>query len=214
MSNAPTVAKLQQIVCFGIGNFSNCQISRYQLAFVLALKSALAVDRCTFHEPVLAAGEVNVLQSLDIHVYSANVEGKLRLNETDDGPTLVYLPHCPKQLTNNFLWANWTPNTLQHVSLVCNSFDELIASTPRRFLDIDAQYIVRLQRWSQEFRLANSFRFRDIFNDTSLHTFGNLPPAQDPFWTGHHDEPVYSAGATELITQIETTLSLQSIVDL
>ena len=39
--------------------------------------------------------------------------GPIRNNLIDiQVPTFLFLPHCPKQLTNNLLYANWSPDGL------------------------------------------------------------------------------------------------------
>lgn len=157
----------------------------------------------TFHEPSLSKGEISIIERLGLRVCRDNVEGKLKVSS--DHPTLVFSPHCPKQLTNNLLWANWAPSLLRNIYLICNSFDHLYDSIPHRFLQVDANYILRLRPFTKEFSFGNTFRYNDVFNDTSLHIFPALPvEAEHELWTPN-DEPNYSNGALELITkQLET----------
>lgn len=188
----------ESIVCFGIGRFSNCHIARYQLAFILNLQRDLNTGTALlhFHEPALSVNERNFLTQhfANCSVHPTNVEGKhcLKLQQA----ALIFLPHCPKQLTNNFLWANWNTETLRACTLLCNSFRELCVSQPQRFLNVDAAYIVRLQEYATEKSLPNTFRYRDIFNDTSVHTFANLP---DDFCEPNAVQPVYAPNDSELI---------------
>lgn len=183
-------------MCFGIGRFSDCSIARHQLAYILSIQAKLKISNITFHEPVLSSGEVNILTTLNSKVCAQNLEGKVSVGPTER--TLVYLPHCPKQLTNNFLWKNWSSAALQNLTLVCNSFANLIAATPSRFLDIDAAYIVKISQHVHEQKLRNTFKFTDIFNDTSVHTFATETLPQE-FWS-NPIEPKYSSEAIELIT--------------
>lgn len=182
------------IICLGIGNFSDCHIARNQLAYILAIKNALDITKAIFHEPVFTTSEINALQSLGCLVHRVNLEGKCLLSE----PTLAYLPHCPKQLTNNFLWCNWSPKYLQNLILIGNSFTQTIENTVQRFLDIDASYITRLHPLTEEQQLRNNYRFTDIFNDTAVHTFEATREAAADFWLPN-EEPCY-VEATELIT--------------
>lgn len=193
LKNSPTPPT--HIVCFGIGHFGDCQISRYQLAFILAVKQSLGIlTPIIFHEPILSASEVNILKTLHAEVYKTNLEGKCILS---DFTTLAYLPHCPKQLTNNLIWRNWSAN-LSKLILICNSFTQLLDATPQRFLDIDANYITQILPYTKEYHLRNTFKFSDIFNDTSLHCFetDKIPIG---FWN-LSKEPVYPAENTELIS--------------
>lgn len=182
------------ILCLGIGNFSDCHIARHQLAYILALKQALRITTAIFHEPVLTTSEIKALQSLGCHVHSINLEGKCLLSE----PTLAYLPHCPKQLTNNFLWRNWSSEYLRSLILISNSFAQTIDNTLQRFLDTDAAYITRLHQFTKEQHLRNNYRYTDIFNDTSVHTFESTAEAPADFWLPN-EEPCY-VESTELIT--------------
>lgn len=110
-------------------------------------------------------------------------------------------------MTNNLLWANWQPAALRNCTLLCNSFQLLCDSTPVRFLRTDAYYIVAAHSFTDEHPLANTFRPREIFNDTSLHTFrptdDDIDDAADAAI-----EPVYPPGASELICSAFETLTV------
>lgn len=161
------------------------------------MRRDLCIARLHFHEPALGAAERAFLAAhCASTVHPTNVEGRHRLAATGKH-TLVFLPHCPKQLTNNFLWANWRAATLRNCTLLCNSFAALCAAQPHRFLAVDAAFIVRLQLGhTVETALPNTFRQRDIFNDTALHRFDAVP---DAFCERDPVRPVYAANASELI---------------
>lgn len=198
----PLAARPTEIVCLGIGNFSHQLTSLNQLGFLLTLKSKLNVSNVTFHEPILSKCEIEVLQQLGLTVCPDNLEGRVSLPES----ALVYLPHCPKQLTNNLLFANWSSDRLRNVSLIGNSFDELIQSTPRRFLEQDAHFILRIKPFVAETQFGSEFSH--VFNFTSLHTFTpELPAAEAAFWQ-HKEQPVYADDCLELITRV-TELTLK-----
>lgn len=184
------------LICIGIGHFSECSISRHQLAFILLLKQRLKIPQIEFHEPILTATEVDILSQLNCSVARENCEGKLPIN----GPTIVYAPHCPKQLINNLLWRNFNPKALPHLIYIGNSFSNLVNSTPDRFLAIDAAFIVQLQAIYVETALVNNFKFSDIFNDTSIHQFNAVDGLSSEFWATANKEPVYTSENLELIT--------------
>lgn len=188
-----------EIICFGIGHFGDCLISRYQLAFILAVKSKLNIEQIIFHEPILRRSEVNILHAFNCCTFAKNLEGKLSIKPV--GLTLIYSPHCPKQLTNNLLWKNWTAERLIRFIYIGNSFSNLINSTPSRFLDTDAYFIVKIQPYTKEQALENHFKFTDIFNDTAIHTFPKekLEKLDQEFWCENLDEPIYLE-SIELIT--------------
>lgn len=193
-------SSLSEIVCFGIGHFGDCSISRHQLAFIVAIKSEFNVARCTFHEPILTRAEQRILRELNCEIHSENLEGKVAIESKS--LVLIYSPHCPKQLTNNLLWRNWTAERLEKLIYVGNSFTNLLQSTPLRFLNVDAKFIVKIQPLTSEIVLENKFKFTDIFNDTSIHTFpsNKLRELTVDFWSESEHEPIYSEQAIELIT--------------
>lgn len=184
------------LICIGIGHFSECSISRHQLAFILLLKQRFEIPQIEFHEPILTASEVDILTQLNCSVARENCEGKIAI----DGPTVVYAPHCPKQLINNLLWRNWNATALQQLIYIGNSFSNLVSSTPNRFLAIDAAFIVQLQPHCVETELVNNFKYSDIFNDTSVHQFNTVEGLSAEFWAAAHKEPVYTSDNLELIT--------------
>lgn len=184
------------LICIGIGHFSECSISRHQLAFILLLKQRFNIAQIEFHEPILTASEVEILAKLNCSVARENCEGKIPI----DQPTVVYAPHCPKQLINNLLWRNWSANALQQLIYIGNSFSNLVNSTPNRFLAIDAAFIVQLQPNCVETELVNNYKFSDIFNDTSVHQFNAVDGLSSEFWATANKEPVYTSDNLELIT--------------
>lgn len=184
------------LICIGIGHFSECSISRHQLAFVLLLKQQFKISSIEFHEPILTASEVDILTKLNCSVVLENFEGKVRI----DRPTVVYAPHCPKQLINNLLWRNWSATALQQLIYIGNSFSNLVNSTPSRFLAIDAAFIAQLQPICVETELINNFRFSDIFNDTSVHQFNTVEQSSKDFWATANKQPIYTSDNLELIT--------------
>lgn len=189
----------REITCFGIGHFEDCLISRHQLAFILALRSELGVERISFHEPILSRAEIEILRKLDCDVWSKNLEGKVLLDSAK--VNIVFSPHCPKQLTNNLLWRNWCPTSLRSLVYIGNSFGNLLNSTPSRYLETDAKFVVRIHPFAEEVPIENSYRFSDIFNDTSIHVFPSerLSSLSESFWQDETDEPNYTEDI-ELIT--------------
>lgn len=189
----------KEIVCFGIGHFGDCLISRHQLSFILALQTKFEINNISFHEPILSRAEFEILKRLDCNVKLKNLEGKVDLDSSK--LTIIYSPHCPKQLTNNLLWKNWSLNTLQNIIYIGNSFGNILSSTPSRYLEADAKFIVKIQPFTEEIYIENSYKFSDIFNDTSIHIFSKnkLEKVKESFWLENIQEPNYE-GNLELIT--------------
>lgn len=186
----------KHLICVGIGHFSDCLISRHQLAFILSIKEDFNFTSIIFHEPVLTRSEVNILKTLNCSVAERNVEGKIKIERF----TLIYAPHCPKQLINNLLWKNWNAESLKQLIYIGNSFSNVVNSTPSRFLSVDAGFIVKLQPNCEEIVLENNFKFTDIFNDTSIHRFSAIEQLPTETWCEQIEEPIYTSDNLELIT--------------
>ncbi|KAG4080286.1 hypothetical protein HA402_010778 [Bradysia odoriphaga] len=197
VSNRSTEPPITKIVCFGIGHIRHCNTSRYQLAYILALRRHFQVESIQFHEPLLSGQDEDLLKALNCELVSINIEGKLEINPSET--TLVFLPHCPKQLINNLLWKNWSANALRRIVLICNSFQAIVQQTPISCLGQDAGYISRIERHTTEFSLRNSFEHRNVFNDIAIHFF-NADNYEDNFFD-HQLEPSYDT--SELIETID-----------
>lgn len=186
-----------EIICFGLGHISECNISRYQLAFLLCTKEFCSVNKVLVHDPIFYKSECEILRKLGLEVIVENNEGSYVTD--NDGITLAYLPHCPKQLTNNFLWCNWGVK-LYNCLLVCNSFTALIDNHPTRILSESVPYIYKIHPHTDEIIIENNFKFTDIFNDTSLHKFTKDLSIESEFWK-KGDKPTYK-NTEEFITSL------------
>uniref|UniRef100_A0A182UGT8 SRR1 domain-containing protein n=1 Tax=Anopheles melas TaxID=34690 RepID=A0A182UGT8_9DIPT len=197
----PVLVGVQDIICLGLGNFLDCTIARYQLAFIRCVRNkANLTAKGQFFDPVFTPSEVDTLQhALGETVLQENLEGKYSVERK----TLFFLPHCPKQIVNNLLWKNWYPHRLPNVVLLCNSFSTVVNNAPDRLLRINAGYILRAVDLFQEVPLRNSFRFGDIFNDTSLHYFANndRPAGDNAAVWDCTVEPSYAEDDLELISK-------------
>lgn len=187
---------LKTIVCYGLGNFSMCMIARYQLALLLCVRELLRLPNLYVFDPIFLNFEKELLTRLGIAMIDRNEEGKRKV----DGRTLFYLPHCGRALYNNLLWANWGLG-LSRVLIVGNSFARVAETVANGVLAARWPYLLRAVAHADEFGVANCFRFRDIFNDLSIHIF---PPDKvgafpDEYWDDC-DEPVYDTSDMEIIT--------------
>lgn len=193
-----SVAKVERIICLGLGKFLECPISRHQLAFIRCLQKELNFDRqIQYFDPVFGRQEVEILEHLNGVVLRENCEGKY----SADVATLFYLPHCPKQISNNLLWRNWSSQSLEKVFLIGNSFAGIIRNSPRRLLEKNAHFILEAEDSCREIEFENNFKHTDIFNDTSLHYFdaSSLRSKPEEFWIS--GEPRYTEEDLELITK-------------
>lgn len=186
-----------EVICLGLGHLGDCSLAKHQFAFIIALKEKYQLCGIKFFDPIFTEKDLAVLEKLNFEVLTENKEGKYFV----DSSTLFFLPHCPKQITNNLLWINWTPENLQHLTLICNSFKTIIESTPKRLLKPNANYLIDINNYTEEHQLNNCFKFTDIFNDTSIHTFpiDKLNQVPESIWN-NKTEPKYSEEDKELIT--------------
>lgn len=191
--------KDSKILCFGLGHFSSCSTSRFQLAYILLIKEHFNIKSANFSDPIFSSQEKLLLETLNCQLIAENLEGKFQIE--NNNKTIFYLPHCPKQLTNNILWKNWGLQ-LQNIILIGNSFDSLICSTPERILKSNAEFILKINPFVRELFLENNFKFSDIFNDTSIHLFekDKIENIEIDFWE-NISEPIYKKEDTEFITK-------------
>ncbi|XP_032681523.1 SRR1-like protein isoform X2 [Odontomachus brunneus] len=180
---------ISEIVCYGLGRFSQYRSSRCQLALLLYLKERYGA-RVYAYDPIFYPEEVQALRALGLEIIETNEEGKRVVR--DEITTLVFMPHCSKQLTNNFLYANWGSG-LSNCILFANSFTKIINDCLRREILETTGYILRIQPYVTEIPLENSFVHETVFNDLSIHIFikQDLLRASSDFWD-FREEPRYS----------------------
>jgi SRR1 len=199
---------IDRLICLGLGHFSDCTISRYQLALALLVQESFQIRLAQFYDPIFTKNEQDFLIDLKCEVLSENREGKYSAGS--EGCTIFYLPHCPKQISNNILWRNWSKESLERTILIGNSFSNILTATPLRLLEKTGGYIVRIEKFCTEIPLRNNFRFTDIFNDTSIHIFesSKLAAITESDWL-NADEPKYTDEDSELITSPLNSLSIE-----
>lgn len=130
------------------------------------------------YDPIFSETDVRLLDLFEISLIDENLEGKYRVSDKN---VLFYLPHCPKQLTNNLLWANWGLNLSQCI-IIANSFSDIIEKTSTKTLEATAEYISRIYPYTLELPVINSFKYFEIFNDTAIHFFPKLNLLSQDIW--------------------------------
>lgn len=177
---------ISEIICFGLGKIGECTIARYQFALLLCLKELYNVEVYVY-DPVFNENDISLLNHFNINILTENLEGKYKTR--NQKTTLFYLPHCPKQLTNNLLWANWGLN-LSYCIIISNSFNKVIENSLKRTLAENAEYILKITPYVHEFAVINTFKYYEVFNDTSIHVFPKLNLIPTDFWE-NCIEPTY-----------------------
>lgn len=162
------------IICYGIGSFDECVTARLQLALCVSLQEWLDCDQVFIYDPVFSADEQAFLRDhLQFTVIAENEECKRVVDPEQPGKTLFVMPHLDKPLFNNLLWANWHKRNLEQLMILGNSFSEMFTNMPTRLFRDEFSYIFHALhlRIVKERAVNNNFRFSDVFNDLSLHTF-------------------------------------------
>lgn len=197
--HALNVDTISEILCYGLGRFSRCKSSKYQLALLLSLKEHYG-SRVYIYDPAFLAKEIDILRRFDFNVIEANEEGKRVVN---DNVTLVYMPHCATHLINNFLYANWSQK-LSNCILLTNSFS-IVTENPGRNPASYVDYISFVRPYVTEIPLKNDFTHKEAFNDLNIHIFPerNIDKVPRNFWAPR-GEPCYRDVETEFLTTKET----------
>ncbi|CAG2060986.1 unnamed protein product, partial [Timema podura] len=188
---------ISKILCYGLGNYTQCVSARYQLALLLLLKQHTTA-KVFVYDPVFTALECQLISSFGCQLLPLNEEGKHTIDK--DEVTLAYLPHCSKQLINNFLWANWGLG-LKDCIIFGNSFSKIIDTQLKSILNSSARYILDIFPYTEELSIANSFKYTDIFNDLAISVFPikKLSSVKRDFWVPR-ENPKYCDSDTEFIT--------------
>ncbi|XP_039283047.1 SRR1-like protein [Nilaparvata lugens] len=153
----------QDILCYGLGSVENFANSKYQFGLLVSLKEHFNT-KVQIYDPNFRADDLTLFEHYDFEVIEENEFGKRSI----DSATLVYLPHCPHELLNNFLWKNWDITSLRKCVIFGNSIGHFIDNTPVKTKET-FKYICRVQCLVKEVSLENQFKFSDVFNDLSVH---------------------------------------------
>ncbi|XP_073529193.1 SRR1-like protein isoform X2 [Phyllobates terribilis] len=177
-------------VCYGLGNFTSCVISRHQMAFLLLFLERFKIPRhqCYVFDPIFSRLEIAVLQELGLTRVMKNEEGKHAVRK----PTVFFMLHCGKALYNNLLWRNWSSDALSQMIIIGNSFKGIEERLVSRILQRDYIYIYKSLQVVEEMPFPESNHYSDVFNDTSIHSFpmAELKRLPKETWLSQ-DEPKY-----------------------
>ena len=107
--------------------------SQYQLQLLLAWTQHWDQEntKVLVFDPILTPSEKGILKQLGLETSDENLEGFYEGSQ--EGLTVFYLPHCPKQLLNNILWQNW--NNLDSIIVIGNSLLEIVSNTSDKNLN-------------------------------------------------------------------------------
>ncbi|CAK9824860.1 SRR1-like protein [Anthophora retusa] len=198
--SALNVGGISNILCYGLGHFSYRSSSKYQLALLLSLKKHYN-SKVHVYDPVFSSKEIKLLKGLDCNIIQVNEEGK---HFVHDNVTLIYMPHCPTHLINNFLYANWS-RKLNKCILLTNSFSVVVDDLKKVNRSTSVDYISRIRSYATEIPLRNSFRCEEAFNDISIHIFleQDVDTIPESFWN-KREEPCYRDEEIDYLTAKQT----------
>jgi len=195
--------ELLEIVCYGVGTFAReeSRSARVQLALALLLREACAHELpLSFFDPACGEHEAEALAALGVRQLDSNDQG-LRCVQ---GPTLLFMPHCPLQLYSNLLWANWGPR-LADLVILGNTFSDYGVTVGNSSEDSGA-CVFLLAQLCQEIDLRAMLEaeldlesstdedFARAFNNTSLMSY---PQLLDPHTGSLPTRPVEAPQCSE-----------------
>ena len=187
-----SLRQVQTIFCFGLGHFSDSVTAKYQLALLLCIQHNYGIHHIQLSDPIFYQCEKDLLrEEYRLDVITENLECCQPCSQ----PSLVFLPHCPKQMTNNLLFSNWEPGLLSNLSLISNSISNINMTQDLYFIQTAIT-----ENFVEEKSLKNIFKYQDIFNDLSLHLFNaSKINSNSPLWRTF-SKPQYSDEEVEFIT--------------
>ncbi|XP_034940535.1 SRR1-like protein [Chelonus insularis] len=183
---------IPEIVCYGLGNFSECRAAKYQLAALLTIKSRYQ-SRVHLYDPVFFSKEIEVLKTLGLFMIETNERA---LRKADDNLTLFYMPHLCQGLIANCVYANRGID-LNNCIFMTNSFTEIAQTIgiDEDFKD-SVEMINKLTPFVHEISINNDsinteYPLNHAFNSTSIHVFPKLTLSNVPeeFWNSLNGPP-------------------------
>ena len=189
--------KVEAVYCFGLGHFCDSVTAKYQFALLLCIQETFNIVELQLSDPVFYQCERDLLTS---HYHLAVLSENSECQQPCTSPALVFLPHCPRQMTNNLLFSNWEPRLLSNLFLISNSLSNININGELYFIKTASR-----EKFVEEICLKNIFKYRDIFNDLSLHRFTTHHSSPDcPVWSDF-SKPQYNDDDIEFITASKRT---------
>ena len=184
--------KVEAVYCFGLGHFCDSVTAKYQFALLLCIKETFKIADVQLSDPVFYQCERDLLTE---HYHLAVLSHNSECRQPCNNPALVFLPHCPKQMTNNLLFSNWEPRLLSNLFLISNSLSNI-----NNYQDLYFIQTASREKFVEEICLKNIFKYQDIFNDLSLHWFSTYHSSPDSSVWINITQPQYNDDDVEFIT--------------
>ncbi|EJD05994.1 uncharacterized protein FOMMEDRAFT_145329 [Fomitiporia mediterranea MF3/22] len=158
--------EINTILCLGLGSPTESAQARFQFCFLLELRDKIFSSqvRIRAFDPVFSTVDILLLTSLGAQILPDNKEGKYEF----DGPTLAFMPHCDRELYENFLQANWSAKLLTDFLLIGNDLRRYVESVPARVLGKESPCLSRLAPLLVSSPLPEHHSFPNAFSTTSV----------------------------------------------
>jgi len=168
------------VLCLGLGSPIESKRSRAQLALLLAVCDYAKIPRgkVQIYDPVFSDQDVQSLSELGLRVTTINYEARYSI----EVPTLVYMPHCDRELYENLIRKNWTRDNLLNIVLLGNRLIEYSDILPERKIKIESPCLFRLSAHLAALPLPVCAHDPNAFNNTAIQYVTALPPPEDQFW--------------------------------
>lgn len=176
------------IVCLGIGKISESRESQFQFLQLQSIASDFIATDIAVYDPMFTPLDLELLKKAGYRVFPHNQLGMHEMPQ--DHPMIAYLPHCPRDLYERFLYANrnlgfgWSDedskDSGRHV-LLANDFKDYAISLPAKSFEAKNPLLAKA---------AN------LFESIKLPSLPNNNPAHNAYSSlAWHHLPVDSASA-------------------
>ncbi|XP_018496543.2 uncharacterized protein LOC100907622 [Galendromus occidentalis] len=196
LKKALRVESVPNIVCLGLGQFSDNLTARWQTALMMLLKEELKTERTVVYDPLFNRGERKLLSEMGCEIPPENDEGFLIFSDS-----LFYMPHCGKPLFNSVVYAN--RKHLTSVTIFGNSFSAMFDQFDfqNRIKNGELAALKGIEALYDEVPVENIFQYKDVFNDFSIVRFRSELLEEIP-------RPVYSSDDEIILREAIQSLSI------
>jgi hypothetical protein len=168
------------IVCYGIGDLIDSNISQSQFACLTLILESLNVHKpVKLYDPVMNLNHSAEVLNRFAHVLQSRYNGNFLWFEENDEcchaasvMTLFYMPHCSLQMYLNVLRTNVEHN-LSRTIIIGNSFQSYVERRGHKAIITLEQYTCE-RNFDNDLRSEKKSRQNPLyesFNDTSVHWF-------------------------------------------
>ncbi|EIN07774.1 hypothetical protein PUNSTDRAFT_144312 [Punctularia strigosozonata HHB-11173 SS5] len=177
--------KPTRVLCLGLGSPSSSRDARAQLAYLMHTVKWLEIEhsRVTVCDPVFTDDDRALFDETGIiHIQPTELEHELALNQ----PTLLYMPHCDRDLYERVYASNRSKRELGNLLLIGNELEAYATAGSKKELEQKAQQILKILPYLSSYLLPRSDAFYTAFQGTSVQIV-SVDAAPPEFW--EHEEP-------------------------